>query len=238
MERLKEQFKKLVVTSTTGIAAVNIKGQTIHSWAGIGLCRYSVENIVKNIMTKKPTIRRQIEKCTMLAIDEISMLNIKAFEYVDKVLRLVRENNAPFGGIQVVFLGDFFQLPPVEMEENVEFSYCFESPVWGELKLKNILLTENHRQNEENFIKALSDMRVNNLTAEDIKLLNTRNTAISGKNPDILHIFSTNKEADNYNETMFNALNSKTAEFLAKDGVLRGKGYVYENLDEREQTVL
>ncbi len=238
LERLKEQFKKLVVTSTTGIAAVNIKGQTIHSWAGIGLCRYSVENIVKNIMTKKPTIRRQIEKCNILAIDEISMLNIKAFEYVDKVLRLVRENNAPFGGIQVVFLGDFFQLPPVEMEENVEFSYCFESPVWGELKLKNILLTENHRQNEENFIKALSDMRVNNLTAEDIKLLNTRNTAISGKNPDILHIFSTNKEADNYNEVMFNALNSKTAEFLAKDGVLRGKGYVYENLDEREQTVL
>ena len=117
LERLKEQFKKLVVTSTTGIAAVNIKGQTIHSWAGIGLCRYSVENIVKNIMTKKPTIRRQIEKCTMLAIDEISMLNIKAFEYVDKVLRLVRENNAPFGGIQVVFLGDFFQLPPVEMED-------------------------------------------------------------------------------------------------------------------------
>ena len=90
----------------------------------------------------------------MLAIDEISMLNIRAFEYVDKVLRLVREVDKPFGGIQVIFLGDFFQLPPVEMGEGAELSYCFESPVWTELNLKNILLTENHRQKEENFIKS------------------------------------------------------------------------------------
>ena len=238
LERLKEQFKKLVVTSTTGIAAVNIKGQTIHSWAGIGLCRYSVENIVKNIITKKPTIKKQIEKCTILAIDEISMLNTKAFEYVDKVFRLVRECDTPFGGIQVVFLGDFFQLPPVEMEGNAEIYYCFESPVWSELKLKNVLLTENHRQKEENFINALSNMRTNNLSLDNIKLLNTRNTVFGKENPDILHIFSTNKEADNYNEEMFNALNSKMVEFLAQDGVLRGKGYVYENFDERERMIL
>lgn len=246
LDRLKEQFKKLVVTSTTGIAAVNIKGQTIHSWAGIGLCRYSIENIVKNILTKKPTIKKQIEKCTMLAIDEISMLNIRAFEYVDKVLRLVREVDKPFGGIQVIFLGDFFQLPPVEIGEGAELSYCFESPVWRELELKNILLTENHRQKEENFIKALSNMRVNNLNNDDVKLLNTRCAALNKTDDggfgaaagNILHIFSTNKEADGYNEAMFNALEAKIVEYPAEDGVLRGKGYVYENLNEREQTIL
>ncbi len=238
LDRLKERFKKLIVTSTTGIAAVNIKGQTIHSWAGIGLCRYSVENIVKNILTKKPTIKKNIEKCKMLAIDEISMLNIRAFEYVDKVLRLVREDDRPFGGIQVIFLGDFFQLPPVETQEDAQLSYCFESPVWSELNLKNILLNENHRQSEENFIKALSNMRINALNNDDIKLLNTRNTSFKGENHNILHIFSTNKEADSYNTMMFNSLNTQMREYLAEDGVLRDRDFVYENFTEKEQIVL
>ncbi len=238
LDRLKERFKKLTITSTTGIAAVNVKGQTIHSWAGIGLCRYSIENIVKNILTKKPTVKKQIEKCTMLAIDEISMLNTKAFEYVDRVLRLVREDDRPFGGIQVIFLGDFFQLPPVETEENAELNYCFESPVWSELNLKNVLLTENHRQNEEDFIKALSNMRINSLNDNDIKLLNTRNTSGGSENSNILHIFSTNKEADGYNSTMFNSLNTQMREYAAQDGVLRDKDFVYEDLSDKEQLVL
>ena len=238
---LKSKFKKLVVTSTTGIAAVNVKGQTIHSWAGVGICRYPVETVVKNILNK-PTIRNQILKCEILAIDEISMLNIRVFEYIDKVLRLVREEDAPFGGIQLILFGDFFQLPPVE-KETEELHYCFESPVWSELNLKNILLKENHRQNEENFIKALSDMRTNSLTAEDIELLGSRNSDFKGKDsdilyPNILRIFSTNEEADNYNQKMFNALQTPVVEFTAHDEVLRGKDYVSENLTERENMIL
>lgn len=241
LNMLKSKFKKLVVTSTTGIAAVNVKGQTIHSWAGVGICRYPVETVVKNILNK-PTIRNQILKCEILAIDEISMLNIRVFEYIDKVLRLVREEDAPFGGIQLILFGDFFQLPPVE-KETEELHYCFESPVWSELNLKNILLKENHRQNEENFIKALSDMRTNSLTAEDIELLGSRNSDFKGKDsdilyPNILRIFSTNEEADNYNQKMFNALQTPVVEFTAHDEVLRGKDYVSENLTERENMIL
>jgi len=241
LNMLKSKFKKLVVTSTTGIAAVNVKGQTIHSWAGVGICRYPVDTVVKNILNK-PTTRNQILKCNMLAVDEISMLNIKTFEYVDKVLRLVREEDAPFGGIQIIFFGDFFQLPPVEKEAE-ELHYCFESPVWTELNLKNILLTENHRQNEENFIKTLSNMRLNSLGEEDEKLLNSRDVNLNRmlsakKEDDILHIFSTNEEADNYNQKMFNALLSPVVEFLAQDEVLRGKDFVSENLTQREETIL
>lgn len=241
LNMLKNKFKKLVVTSTTGIAAVNVKGQTIHSWAGVGICRYPVETAVKNILNK-PTIRNQILKCETLAIDEISMLNIKVFEYIDKVLRLVREEDLPFGGIQLILFGDFFQLPPVEKEAE-ELHYCFESPVWSELNLKNILLKENHRQNEENFIKALSNMRTNSLTEEDTELLGSRNSDFKGKDSDILHsdvlhIFSTNEEADNYNQKMFNALQTPVVEFTAHDEVLRGKDYVSENLTERENMIL
>lgn len=236
LNMLKSIFKKLVVTSTTGIAAVNIKGQTIHSWAGVGICRHSVDMVVKNILNK-PAIKNQILKCEILAIDEISMLNIRVFEYIDKVLKLVREDDAPFGGIQVIFFGDFFQLPPVEKEAE-ELHYCFESPIWKELNLKNILLKENHRQNEENFIKALSNMRINSLTTEDTELLNSRNSGFNGNEPDILHIFSTNEEADNYNQKMFNMLKSPVVEFIAHDEVLRGKNYVSENLTERENMIL
>lgn len=235
LERLKEKFKKLVVTSTTGIAAVNVKGQTIHSWAGVGICRYPVEYTIKNILNK-PAVKNQILKCNMLAIDEISMLSIKTFEYIDKVLRAIREEDLPFGGIQVIFFGDFFQLPPVEKEE--ELHYCFESPVWNELNLKNILLKDNHRQNEETFIKALSNMRTNSLTDDDIKLFNARNLPYDADNSNILHIFSTNEEADNHNQRMFNALEAPVVEFMAHDSVLRGKNYVSYGLTQREETIL
>ena len=74
--------------------------------------------------------------CKILAVDEISMLNIEAFEYINEVLRAVRECNDPFGGIQVLFIGDFFQLPPVEKEQQ-ESRYCFDSHVWKDLNLQN-----------------------------------------------------------------------------------------------------
>ena len=136
----------------------------------------------------------------------------------------------------MIFFGDFFQLPPVEKEE--EMHYCFESPVWTELNLKNILLKDNHRQSEENFIKALSNMRTNSLTEGDIKLFNARELPFDSDNSNILHIFSTNEEADNYNQRMFNALEAPVVEFMAQDSVLRGKSYVSSGLTQREETIL
>jgi len=245
LRKLKEKYKKkLTITSTTGIAAVNVKGQTLHSWAGVGLCRNSIQATVEKIKTR-PAQFRQIKKCKMLAIDEISMLNVETFEYVNEVLKLVRENDEPFGGIQVIFIGDFFQLPPVEKrsettekENRVEKNYCFETGLWQDLNLKNVILTKNYRQNEEKFIKALSNMRVNRLEPEDIELLSTRsiNSDTSGTN--ILHIFSTNEEANNYNLVKFNALENQVKMFTAKDGVYRGKDLVWEDFTEREAVIL
>ena len=235
LNKLKEYFKKkLTITSTTGIAAVNVKGQTLHSWAGVGLCRNTVYNTVEKIK-KRPTQYRQIMNCKILAVDEISMLNIEAFEYINEVLREVRECNDPFGGIQVIFIGDFFQLPPVEKEGEIRH-YCFDSPVWDKLGLKNVVLKKNYRQNEENFITALAHMRENCLEVEDIELLKTR--CVENEDADILHIFSTNEEANRYNFAKFNMIDEPVKLFYAEDGVYRGSKLVTEGFTESENYIL
>ncbi len=236
LNKLKEKYKKkLTITSTTGIAAVNVKGQTLHSWAGVGLCRNPI-NVTVDKIRQRPTQFRQIVGCKILAIDEISMLNVETFQYVNEVLKQVRENDKPFGGIQVLFIGDFFQLPPVEQGESFERRYCFETELWDELELKNVVLKRNFRQNEEDFIKALSDMRINRLTEEDIDLLETR--CVDEDDGEILHIFSTNEEANRYNAVKFNAINEPVINFVAKDGVYRGKNLVYKGFMPREEMIL
>ncbi len=263
LRKLKEKYKKnLTITSTTGIAAVNVKGQTLHSWAGVGLCRNTIAATVEKIKTRS-TQCRQIKNCKMLAIDEISMLNVETFEYVNEVLKQIRENDAPFGGIQVIFIGDFFQLPPVEKgdvgadgqkgsaatgrngqrltnidADSIKRKYCFETGLWQDLNLKNVVLKKNYRQNEEKFINALSNMRINRLNDEDIELFSTRSVTSDTSGTNILHIFSTNEEANNYNSVKFNALERKVTVFNSKDGVYRGKELVFEDFNQREEMIL
>ena len=217
LEKLKEIIPDIVITSTTGIAAVNVNGQTLHSWAGIGICTLPVETTVSKILADDTALKR-IRDCCILAIDEVSMLDIKTFEYTDSVLRAVRGTDKPFGGIQTILLGDFYQLPPVE-EKNSELKkgYCFESELWDELEFSTIILTKNYRQNEENLIKALSDIRNNNLTIEDEKLLRTRECKDSDELADILHIFATNEEAKDYNDCNFALIDSEEKTYNAID---------------------
>lgn len=237
LNKLKEKLPKLIITSTTGIAAVNIKGQTIHSWAGVGICNRPIEYTVERILKRSAT-KKQIQKCKLLAIDEISMLDIKTFEYVDKVLRLVRENDEPFGGIQLIVIGDFFQLPPVNLNTEDERKYCFESELWNDLNFKTIMLKKNYRQNETALINALSNMRINNLNAEDIKLLKTRECSQSDDLSDILHIFATNAEADNYNNYKFRNITEPEYTLFATDGIYKGKELIKKAENERDENIL
>jgi ATP-dependent exoDNAse (exonuclease V) alpha subunit len=164
----------LDVTASTGIAAVNIGGSTIHSWAGIGLANLPLDQIVENIFSGKfSKIRRRIKHARALAIDEISMISAEVLEILDQVFRRVRENNAPMGGIQMLFFGDFLQLPPINRNGS-NFNFCFESESWRKLNLEMFELEEIFRQTDQKFIKILNNLRFGKLDESDREALEAR----------------------------------------------------------------
>jgi ATP-dependent DNA helicase PIF1 len=132
------------VTASTGIAAVNIGGITLHSWAGIGKGEGSAPDLAKYLCILYYSTysishildghhRTWWERCKVLIIDEISMIDAELFEKLDFIGRVIRRTNKPFGGIQLVVSGDFFQLPPVTNSlEDKPREFCFKSPKWTE----------------------------------------------------------------------------------------------------------
>jgi hypothetical protein len=147
--------RKVAVTASTGIAATHLGGNTIHSWSGIGT-RDSLNNW---FFDKIPKSRRAtIESANTLIIDEISMLHDYYLDLVDEVCRRVRHNlTIPFGGLQVIVCGDFFQLPPVSRNRQANFVY--NSRVWKEASFQVLYLTEQHRQDDSDYLQILSAIR-------------------------------------------------------------------------------
>jgi ATP-dependent exoDNAse (exonuclease V) alpha subunit len=173
---LKRNFANngLEITASTGIAAVNIGGSTIHSWAGIGLANQPIEQIIENIFLPKfSKVRRKIIKTKTLAIDEISMISREVLEILDQVFRAVRANEKPMGGMQMLFFGDFLQLPPIN-RDNTSSNFCFDSKTWDDLNFHNIILDKIFRQSDEKFIKLLNNLRFGIVDAEDKIILESR----------------------------------------------------------------
>src|SRR3990167_184519 len=120
------------VTAATGIAATHVSGMTLHSWSGIGIAESLSRADVDRIAGKEHVAKR-IAKAKVLIIEEISMLSAQTFEMADAICREVRRVDRPFGGLTVILVGDFFQLPPISKGRNVEFAYT--SKVWRDLNL-------------------------------------------------------------------------------------------------------
>lgn len=218
LNQLKLHYRnKLHITSTTGISALNISGQTIHSWAGIGIANKPVEVVVANIR-KNPILLKQILLTELLAIDEISMLDNDTFDYLNDVLKSVRKVNKPFGGIQILLFGDFFQLPPVGLDKEKGIDFCFNSRSWNELNLTTIMLEEVKRQSDIEFITALNNVREDKTDVEDMKVFfKCDYDADYEPSRDILQIFSTNSKADAYNAQCYAEIDSDEFQYLSKD---------------------
>ena len=167
--------KRIDVTALTGCAAVllNCKARTLHSWANIGLGNGGMDELVlkisKNVFSKKTW-----KKCDILVVDEISMLSLKMFTLLDRIGQAIRKCSLPFGGIQLLFSGDFFQLPPVGTRDDPETSqFCFESSVWDQTFSRDcqISLVTIFRQTDNVFCKILSQIREGRLKKSSVELL-------------------------------------------------------------------
>jgi len=173
---LKQNYAQfgLSVAASTGVAALNIGGATIHSWAGIGLGNLPVAQIVENIFSPKASkARKRIRSVKALAIDEISMISAETFSMIDQVFRAVRQNDKVMGGLQILLFGDFLQLPPVN-RGGENFNFCFESPSWSELELECFNLKKIFRQSDETFVKILHNLRLGKIGRTDIEILESR----------------------------------------------------------------
>jgi ATP-dependent DNA helicase PIF1 len=195
---LKENIKNkyLQITATTGVAAINVGGVTLHSWANLGLEELPMGEIIKKIMSVKGiNTRRKIQSTEVLAIDEISMLSKETFENLNTLLQAIRASSRPVGGIQLVMFGDFFQLPPVNSN-----NFCFESNLWKEAGIQTVCLKEVFRQEDERFVELLNNIRYGRIVKEDIELLKTRyNVKSSGViRPTILSTHNSFVEKINY----------------------------------------
>ena len=205
-----EDSLKFDVTSTTGVSAYLIGGRTIHSFCGIGVLypKHTVQDTIKKIKKNKDAKNRLIN-CQLLVIDEISMMGGSYFDRLNEVCKLIRGNDKPFGGIQLIVTGDFYQLPPIEDV------YCFESKSWTELDFHPIVLDKVYRYTDEVYASILSRVRKATHTPSDIVELFKRVKAYSELDTDeIQPTFLTSKRIDvdeknndelakNPNETVF-----------------------------------
>ena len=141
----KSSGKKVSITASTGIAATHLNGTTIHSWSGIGIMDYLPSKFEQNLAKSR---REIITNTDVLVIDEVSMLHDFRLDLVDEICRLVRKKDVPFGGIQVILCGDFFQLPPINRAGSRFGSFVVKSNVWAELDPIICYLEESYRQDE------------------------------------------------------------------------------------------
>ena len=156
---------RIAVTSTTGTSALHINGSTLHSWGGIGLGKGSVGAIVTHIKKKK-YLRTRWRETDVLVIDEISMLSDELLEKLNEIGKRVRSDKKPFGGLQVVFSGDFLQLPCIGSD-----NFCFEAKCWSEIIDESVYLMENMRQDQAEWQSCLNEIRMGEISESSSNLL-------------------------------------------------------------------
>ena len=208
------------VCALTGCAAVllNCCAKTIHSWAGIGIANASIDKVVSDAVNNKFTVKRWQQVKTLI-IDEVSMMSAKLLHILDRIGRATKRIAfRPFGGIQVICFGDFYQLPPISRAHDDEGSdlFCFDTPLWNEVfPLENhIQLTTYFRQTDAQFISILNEVRQGELRQSTVDLLQTR-----VKTPDTLipppKLFPRNADVDRVNNMIFAKLDDPVYTYTA-----------------------
>lgn len=218
IQYLKEHKISVAVTASTGIAATHMNGMTIHSWSGIGI-RDEVSMRHLASMKQKKYFTKKMDTVKVLVIDEISMLHRKQLDLVNRVLKYFKGNQLPFGGIQVIFSGDFFQLPPIGNEyENSREKFAFMSDAWLETEPVICYLTEQYRQKENELNRILNEVRTGKISEVSMELLQSRLEVHPDEGEMETKLFTHNADVDRINLFYLNQIGSSSKFFKAKLG--------------------
>ena len=170
---LREHGVPVGITASTGIAATHMGGVTINSWSGIGVKNFLSDYDLEAIMSKN-NVRKRIEETKVLIIDEVSMLHHFRLDMIEKTLRHIRKKDLPFGGIQIVLCGDFFQLPPISRMGEPDAHYIYSADSWKNGNFVVCYLSENFRQADDISVTILNEIRSGEVSDEARELLRTR----------------------------------------------------------------
>jgi len=234
VRKIADEIENVNVTAMTGCAALllDCKAKTLHSWAGIGLGKDPIEKNIEQIK-KKSYVKKRWTHTKILVIDEVSMLTPELFERLDEIGRAVRKTpSKPFGGLQLILVGDFCQLPPVSKDlsgAEVDLRFVFESPVWNKTVSTIVLLNKIWRQADPVYQKILGEVRMGVLSEESTAILKSRmNTNWRDDTIQPTLLFSRNYEVDKINEKNLTAL-TESAHIFNTDTIFEPKRWYDEN---------
>ncbi|PFH51817.1 hypothetical protein AMATHDRAFT_114475, partial [Amanita thiersii Skay4041] len=209
-------FDAVAVTASTGIAACNIGGVTIHSFAGIGLAVEKAEELASKVAKNRKASARWL-RTKVLIIDEISMVDAELFDKLATVGSLVRKKPEPFGGIQVIVTGDFFQLPPVSKGSS-QVRFAFEAKYWRETIKRTFNLTKVFRQRDQEFVGMLNEMRFGQLCSRSIEKFRSLSREIVYEDGiEATELFPRREDVDRSNTSRMSRLHTQAQVFKAKD---------------------
>jgi ATP-dependent exoDNAse (exonuclease V) alpha subunit len=222
IKRAKKRGQSVAVTATTGLAATHLSGTTIHAWSGIGVH----DTIDKYMATQLGKARQElVRKADVLIIDEISMLHDFRLDMVDEILRAVRDSDLPFGGMQVILCGDFFQLPPVNRRDSRQGSFVISSNVWQQNVFTVCYLEKQYRQSEDQlYTDILNGIRKGVLTRSQLDALQARAQAVDDPFANRTRLLTVNVDVDSVNEAQLDELEGKVHEYEME--TTGGKQYV------------
>lgn len=223
---LKKHGITYAVTASTGIASTHINGTTIHSWSGVGikdhLTKYDLD-----ALEEKQNVYKKWNNTSVLIIDEVSMLHATFIDMLDTVAKHMRRSEKPFGGMQVIFTGDFFQLPPVVRGQGTEGGkvFAFQSKAWNEAKPVVCYLSEQFRQDDNELSSLLNAIRVGEIEEEHYEMLKGK-TEVAHVD-DHIKLYTHNENVDRINEDAFGKIDGDVKSYHM---ITKGKAALAESL--------
>lgn len=210
-----EYHKEIAVTASTGIAASHIEGETIHSWSGLGIRDYISDYQIER-MAWQPKMVEKYNGPSILIIDEISMLHGSRLNMVNRVAKWLRHSDKPFGGLQVIFVGDLFQLPPVTKGSG-QADWVHLSEAWKEAAPEACYLTEQHRQGADDaLLDILREMRNGGISAANAERLNAKVGIMPEDEDAITRLFTHNADVDALNRGMLATIDSPSKTYFMR----------------------